>query len=115
MSKSVADALWSMLAGARVKRGYGIVGDALNPVIDALRRNGGVPPAQPLDLPAVPVLNDGQHLLRGRDVEALDAPLRRRRLDAEALRQPPLDFVRPARLQGLAAAHDRPADERCRS
>jgi pyruvate dehydrogenase (quinone) len=42
MSRSVADALWSMLAGAGVKRCYGIVGDALNPVIDALRRNGRV-------------------------------------------------------------------------
>ncbi len=42
MPESVADALWSMLAGAGVKRCYGIVGDALNPVIDALRRNGGV-------------------------------------------------------------------------
>lgn len=26
----------------RVKRCYGIVGDALNPVIDALRRNGKI-------------------------------------------------------------------------
>jgi pyruvate dehydrogenase (quinone) len=42
MSESVADALWSMLAGAGVKRCYGIVGDALNPVIDALRRDGRV-------------------------------------------------------------------------
>ena len=42
MPDSVADALWSMLAGAGVKRCYGIVGDALNPVIDALRRNGRV-------------------------------------------------------------------------
>jgi pyruvate dehydrogenase (quinone) len=31
-----------MLAGAGVKRCYGIVGDALNPVIDGLRRNGQV-------------------------------------------------------------------------
>jgi len=31
-----------MLAKAGVKRCYGIVGDALNPVIDALRRNGNV-------------------------------------------------------------------------
>jgi pyruvate dehydrogenase (quinone) len=31
-----------MLEGAGVKRCYGIVGDALNPVIDALRRNGKV-------------------------------------------------------------------------
>jgi pyruvate dehydrogenase (quinone) len=31
-----------MLASAGVKRCYGIVGDALNPVIDALRRNGNV-------------------------------------------------------------------------
>jgi pyruvate dehydrogenase (quinone) len=42
MSDSVADALWSMLAGAGVKRCYGIVGDALNPVVDALRRGGRV-------------------------------------------------------------------------
>ena len=39
---TVADALWDMLANAGVKRCYGIVGDALNPVIDALRRNGRV-------------------------------------------------------------------------
>ena len=31
-----------MLAKAGVKRCYGIVGDALNPVIDALRRNGKI-------------------------------------------------------------------------
>ena len=31
-----------MLVNAGVKRCYGIVGDALNPVIDALRRNGKV-------------------------------------------------------------------------
>jgi pyruvate dehydrogenase (quinone) len=42
MPNSVADALWSMLAGAGVKRCYGIVGDALNPVMDALRRDGRV-------------------------------------------------------------------------
>jgi len=42
MSKNVADILWDMLVSAGVKRCYGIVGDALNPVIDALRRNGKV-------------------------------------------------------------------------
>jgi len=42
MSQKVADLLWEMLANAGVKRCYGIVGDALNPVIDALRRNGQV-------------------------------------------------------------------------
>ncbi len=42
MSESVADVLWSMLASAGVKRCYGIVGDALDPVIDALRRGGRV-------------------------------------------------------------------------
>jgi pyruvate dehydrogenase (quinone) len=42
MSKKVADILWEMLANAGVKRCYGIVGDALNPVIDGLRRNGKV-------------------------------------------------------------------------
>src|SRR5260221_10779381 len=31
-----------MLANAGVKRCYGIVGDALNPFIDALRRNGRI-------------------------------------------------------------------------
>lgn len=42
MSRKVADVLWEMLANAGVKRCYGIVGDALNPVVDALRRNGKV-------------------------------------------------------------------------
>ena len=42
MAKSVADVLWQMLEAAGVKRCYGIVGDALNPVIDALRRNGQI-------------------------------------------------------------------------
>jgi pyruvate dehydrogenase (quinone) len=42
MGRNVADALWEMLQKAGVKRCYGIVGDALNPVIDALRRNGNV-------------------------------------------------------------------------
>ncbi len=42
MSIKVADLLWEMLAKAGVKRCYGIVGDALNPVIDALRRDGRI-------------------------------------------------------------------------
>jgi pyruvate dehydrogenase (quinone) len=42
MSKKIADVLWEMLAKAGVKRCYGIVGDALNPVVDALRRNGTI-------------------------------------------------------------------------
>jgi pyruvate dehydrogenase (quinone) len=42
MSGKVADLLWEMLANAGVKRCYGIVGDALNPVIDGLRRNGRI-------------------------------------------------------------------------
>jgi pyruvate dehydrogenase (quinone) len=42
MSKKVADVLWEMLAKAGVKRCYGIVGDALNPVVAALRRNGAI-------------------------------------------------------------------------
>src|ERR1700688_4315720 len=42
MSRKVADVLWEMLTNAGVKRCYGIVGDALNPVIDALRRNGQI-------------------------------------------------------------------------
>ena len=42
MAQKVADVMWQMLASAGVKRCYGIVGDALNPVIDALRRNGKI-------------------------------------------------------------------------
>jgi pyruvate dehydrogenase (quinone) len=42
MARNVADLLWDMLERAGVKRCYGIVGDALNPVIDALRRNGKI-------------------------------------------------------------------------
>jgi pyruvate dehydrogenase (quinone) len=42
MARKVADVMWEMLASAGVKRCYGIVGDALNPVIDALRRNGNI-------------------------------------------------------------------------
>src|SRR5580700_6567640 len=42
MVRNVADVLWEMLVNAGVKRCYGIVGDALNPVIDAMRRNGGI-------------------------------------------------------------------------
>src|SRR6202795_1754040 len=42
MAQKVADVMWEMLAAAGVKRCYGIVGDALNPVIDALRRNGKI-------------------------------------------------------------------------
>jgi pyruvate dehydrogenase (quinone) len=42
MAKTVADGLWEMLVSAGVRRCYGIVGDALNPTIDALRVNGSV-------------------------------------------------------------------------
>ena len=42
MARNVADLLWEMLQQAGVKRCYGIVCDALNPVIDALRRNGKI-------------------------------------------------------------------------
>jgi pyruvate dehydrogenase (quinone) len=42
MAKTVGDRLWELLISAGVRRCYGIVGDALNPVIDAMRRNGGI-------------------------------------------------------------------------
>jgi pyruvate dehydrogenase (quinone) len=42
MAKNVADVMWEMFEKAGVKRCYGIVGDALNPVIDALHRNGKI-------------------------------------------------------------------------
>src|SRR6476661_10829643 len=40
MAHLVADALVSGLAEAGIERLYGVVGDSLNPVTDALRRNG---------------------------------------------------------------------------
>jgi pyruvate dehydrogenase (quinone) len=42
MARNVADVMWEMFEKAGVKRCYGIVGDALNPVIDALHRNGKI-------------------------------------------------------------------------
>jgi pyruvate dehydrogenase (quinone) len=42
MAQNVADVLWKMLESAGVKRCYGIVGDALNPTIAALHRNGNI-------------------------------------------------------------------------
>lgn len=40
MTHRVADELVSRLVESGVKRIYGIVGDSLNPVTDAVRRNG---------------------------------------------------------------------------
>lgn len=40
-AKTVADQLVSQLVQAGVRRIYGIVGDSLNPVVDAVRRTGG--------------------------------------------------------------------------
>jgi pyruvate dehydrogenase (quinone) len=42
MARNVAEVMWEMFEKAGVKRCYGIVGDALNPVIDALHRNGKI-------------------------------------------------------------------------
>src|SRR4051794_2257584 len=42
MSRTVADMLVDTLASAGVKRIYGIVGDSLNPVTDAIRRDGRI-------------------------------------------------------------------------
>lgn len=42
MSESVSDVLVDMLALAGVERMYGIVGDSLNPVMEALRKNGRI-------------------------------------------------------------------------
>jgi glyoxylate carboligase len=42
MARNVADVMWEMLEKAGVKRCHGIVGDALNPVIDALHRNARI-------------------------------------------------------------------------
>src|SRR5689334_6059742 len=40
-SSTVADQLVDYLVEAGVRRIYGIVGDSLNPVVDAVRRTGG--------------------------------------------------------------------------
>jgi hypothetical protein len=42
MSQTVAEHLVDTLAQAGVRRVYGIVGDSLNPVTDAIRRSAGV-------------------------------------------------------------------------
>jgi pyruvate dehydrogenase (quinone) len=42
VGKNVADVMWEILANSGVRRCYGIVGDALNPAVDALRRNGRI-------------------------------------------------------------------------
>src|SRR5271165_5200075 len=42
MSQTVAEVLISTLARAGVRQIYGVVGDSLNPVTDALRRNGKI-------------------------------------------------------------------------
>ena len=41
MTKTVADQLIAQLVDAGVHRIYGIVGDSLNPIVDAVRRTGG--------------------------------------------------------------------------
>lgn len=42
MPQNVDDLMWKMLEKAGVKRCYSIIGDALNAVVDALRRNGHI-------------------------------------------------------------------------
>jgi thiamine pyrophosphate-dependent acetolactate synthase large subunit-like protein len=42
MARSVAEHLVDTLARAGVRQIYGVVGDSLNPVTDALRRNGTI-------------------------------------------------------------------------
>jgi pyruvate dehydrogenase (quinone) len=41
MARTVADQLIAQLIEAGVSRIYGVVGDSLNPVVDAVRRTGG--------------------------------------------------------------------------
>jgi pyruvate dehydrogenase (quinone) len=42
MARTVAEHLVDTLARAGVRQIYGVVGDSLNPVTDALRRNGTI-------------------------------------------------------------------------
>lgn len=41
MARTVADQLIEVLVQAGVRRIYGLVGDSLNPIVDAVRRSGG--------------------------------------------------------------------------
>ena len=41
MADTVADQIIAQLVAAGVRRIYGIVGDSLNPIVDAVRRTGG--------------------------------------------------------------------------
>jgi hypothetical protein len=83
--------------------------------VEPLRPVRHQPPAQLLDAPPVAVVDDGKDFLRGCNIEAPEALLRWRGLDAERFRQPRLDVIRPARLERVAATHDRPPYERGRS
>ena len=47
MQNTVADQFIDTLAAAGVKRIYGIVGDSLNGLTDAVRRHGGMRPVHP--------------------------------------------------------------------
>jgi pyruvate dehydrogenase (quinone) len=42
MARTVADHLVGILSDTGVKRVYGVVGDSLNPVTDAIRRSGAL-------------------------------------------------------------------------
>jgi pyruvate dehydrogenase (quinone) len=42
MAQTARDGIWQMLVKAGIKHCNGIFGDALNPLIDALRRNGRI-------------------------------------------------------------------------
>ena len=48
-AQTVADQLVGQLVDAGVRRIYGIVGDSLNPVVDAVRRTGGTAGRDRLD------------------------------------------------------------------
>src|SRR4051812_31636255 len=41
MSKTAADQIVEMMIGAGIRRVYGLVGDSINPITDAIRRTEG--------------------------------------------------------------------------
>jgi hypothetical protein len=55
MPTTVADQLVRGLVAAGVQRIYGIVGDSLNPVVDAVRRTGGSDTRKPRPSPHRPM------------------------------------------------------------
>lgn len=93
--QNVAEQFMDILARARVRRLYGVVGDSLNPVVDAVRRNPAVDWTHVRHEEAVAFAagaeaqNRKAHRMRG-FLRARQHPPHQR-----SLRRPPFDGPRP--------------------